>query len=100
VLQLSWLTNILGFSQNVGRYFPEMSADRSDFSEMSADIFRNAISNEGGDVVAVRAWKRNVGRLLKYYHNHTTLEGDGDAQPRKRQRIGSTGSGLNNVACK
>jgi len=29
---------------------------------MSADIFQNAISNEAGDVVTVRAWKWNVGR--------------------------------------
>ena len=26
------------------------------FSEMLADIFQNAISNEGGNVVAVRVW--------------------------------------------
>ena len=33
-------------------------------------------------------------------HNHTTLEGDGDAQPRKRQRIEASGSGLTSVTCK
>ena len=55
LLQLSRSINILGF--------PEMSADILGkcrptyriFPEMSADIFQNAISNAGGDVVAVRA---------------------------------------------
>jgi len=50
--------------------FSEMSANISGkcrptyriFPEMSADIFQNAISNAGRDVVAVRVRKRNVGR--------------------------------------
>jgi len=29
---------------------------------MSTDTFHNAISNDVGDVVVARAWKRNVGR--------------------------------------
>ena len=37
------------------------------FPEMSADIFQNAILNAGGDVVAVSAWKRNVGRHLEHW---------------------------------
>jgi len=39
--------NILDFSQ--------MSATYQSFPEMSADIFQNVISNEGGDVVTVRS---------------------------------------------
>ena len=34
------------------------------------------------------------------HNNHTTLEEDGDAQPRKRQRIEASDSRVTSIACK
>ena len=81
LLQLSRPTNTFCFSQNISLHFVEMVANISlkcqptfrILPEMSADIFQNAISNEGGDVVTVRAWKRNVGRHLKHCLDHMIL---------------------------
>ena len=47
-------------NQHIG-FFSKCRLTYRIFPIISADIFQNAISNAGGDVVTVRAWKRNVG---------------------------------------
>ena len=64
-------------NQHIGFFF-EMSADIFPkcwpiywiFLEISADIFQNTISNEDGDVVAVRVWKRNVSQHFGNISRH------------------------------
>ena len=47
-------TNILGFSEMLADIFPKYRPTYRNFSKISVDIFQNAISNAGGDVVAMR----------------------------------------------